>query len=216
MKIDTACFVRSAFARDDLLRDQRPQIAFAGRSNVGKSSLLNRLAGRKALARVSSSPGRTRAINYFLINSRFFFVDLPGYGYAKTSRRERRRWADLVEGYLRGGVAGARRLVVQLIDANVGATPLDVEAVDYLRSLGSGPTLVATKIDRLPRGRRPQRLEEIRQALTPEDPRGPLPVSARTGEGIRELWRSFTAFLRNGRGRANGNEETSWPERKTR
>ena len=103
MKVESAEFVKSARASGDFVRDGRPEIAFVGRSNVGKSSLLNRLLGRKGLARVSSTPGRTRLVNYFLINRRFWFVDLPGYGYAKAGKDERREWAALADSYFRAG-----------------------------------------------------------------------------------------------------------------
>ena len=107
MKVESAEFIRSAHASGDFVRDGRPEIAFVGRSNVGKSSLMNRLLGRKGLARTSSTPGRTRAVNYFLVNRRFYFVDLPGYGYAKAGKEERREWAALVDGYFRDEPAAA-------------------------------------------------------------------------------------------------------------
>ena len=145
MKIVSASFVRAAHLESDLLADGLPQFAFAGRSNVGKSSLLNRLCGRKALARISSSPGRTRAINYFLINDRFYFVDLPGYGYAKVGKHERRRWAQLMEAFLRQ--AGAAMELVQLVDSKVGATVLDLQAYEYFDSLGRRPVVVPFPAD---------------------------------------------------------------------
>ncbi|MEE8278044.1 MAG: ribosome biogenesis GTP-binding protein YihA/YsxC, partial [Thermoanaerobaculia bacterium] len=181
MKIETARFILSARRRSDLLHDGLPEIAFAGRSNVGKSSLLNLLLGRKSLARISSTPGRTRAVNYFLINSRFYFVDLPGYGYARVARKERRGWAKLVDDYLHQAIPRAR--VVQLVDAKVGATSLDVQAAEYFRDLGASATVVVTKIDRLPRGRRTARLMEIQGDLGLAGESKPVPFSARTGEG---------------------------------
>lgn len=189
MKIQSARFVRAAHQESDLLADGLPQFAFAGRSNVGKSSLLNRLCGRKALARISSSPGRTRAINYFLVNDRFYFVDLPGYGYAKVSKDERRRWAELLESYF--AHAGGRVELVQLVDGKVGATPLDVQAFEYLDSLGHQPIVVATKIDRVKRGQRPAALRGIRDALAPAGELTLIPLSSRSGEGIKDLWREL-------------------------
>lgn len=187
MKIDTADFVLSAYADGDFPRDGRPEVAFVGRSNVGKSSLLNRLLGRKALARISGTPGRTRAVNYFLINRRFYFVDLPGYGYAKAGHAERRRWAELVDRYLSVSLPGA--LVVQLVDAKVGATELDTQAHEYLASFGADILIAATKIDRLPRGKRQQAIAGIRRALTLPQGAATIEVSAVTGEGIGELWK---------------------------
>ena len=193
MKIYTARFIRSAHGHSDLVHDGRPEVAFAGRSNVGKSSLMNRLLGRKSLARISSTPGRTRAINYFVINSEFYFVDLPGYGFAKVDRKERSNWAKLIDAYLSQAIPRTR--FVQLVDAKVGVTPLDVQAAEYLRSLGASATVVATKIDRLPRGRRRARLKEIGEDLGLNEDSKPVPFSARTGEGVGDLWREIAAFL---------------------
>jgi GTP-binding protein len=201
VSIEQARFIRSAVKRSDLLSDGRPEIAFVGRSNVGKSSLLNRLLGRKQLARISSSPGKTRAINYFLIESRYYFVDLPGYGFAKVGKRERRDWAQLMESYFQQALPRVR--VIQLVDGKVGATDLDVQANEYLHGLGCSPTVVATKIDRLRRGDRARRLAEIRQRLSLDHGRAPIPVSARTGDGIKDLWREINAFLRSSEGTTN-------------
>ncbi len=193
MKVNSTEFIRSAHQEKDFLCDGKPEIAFVGRSNVGKSSLLNRLLGRKALARISSTPGRTRAINYFLINSRVLFVDLPGFGYARASKRERAAWGRLIESYFE---RPAERIhVLQLIDAKVGATPLDVQAFEYLTSTGRVPTLVATKADRIARGKRRSALAGIRRTLACGDAVKLIAFSARTGEGARDLWREITAFL---------------------
>jgi GTP-binding protein len=162
-----------------------------GRSNVGKSSLLNRLLGRSRLARVSRDPGRTRALNYFLVNSRFYFVDLPGYGYAKVGKQMRREWAQLMDKYF----ASREPRVVQLVDAKVGATDLDIEAHRYLRALDCQSLVAATKVDRLPRSQRPAGMTAIRRALSLAGEDRLVPVSARTGEGIPELWREIEGFL---------------------
>jgi GTP-binding protein len=174
------------------LRDGRPEIAFAGRSNVGKSSLLNRLLGRKGLARISSTPGRTQAVNYFLVNRRFYFVDLPGYGYAKAAKDARREWAARVEGYFQEEPPEA---VVLLVDGKVGATPLDVQAYRYLSGLGAVIVVAATKIDRIPRGRWAVAVGEIRKTLGLDDASPVIPVSARSGEGIKELWSAIALRL---------------------
>ena len=164
-------------------------MAFVGRSNVGKSSLLNALigmkTGRKGLARTSSTPGRTQTINYFLINDRVWFVDLPGYGYAKTSKERRRAWAHTVEQYFETSLPAA--IVVLLIDAKVGGTPLDAAAWEYLSASGSSPLVVATKADKVTRGRRQQALGDLRQRVGLPDEVPLLEVSATTGEGIQEL-----------------------------
>jgi len=193
VRVKQAQFVLSAVKRSDLVTDGRPQIAFVGRSNVGKSSLLNRLVGRKALARISSSPGKTRAVNYFLLDSSFYFVDLPGFGYAKAAKSERQAWAKLMEQYFRS--TSPQPQVVQLVDAKVGATTLDVQAIDYLRQEVGTPTVVATKIDRLPAGKRAKRLAEIGEALALSEDRSPIPCSARTGEGVKDIWREIQTYL---------------------
>lgn len=193
LKIDTAEFLRSAHHSRDFVRDDLPQVAFVGRSNVGKSSLMNRLLGRRSLAKTSSTPGRTRAVNYFLINRRLYFVDLPGYGYAKAGWRERQAWAELVEAYFH--TLPARAQVVQLIDAKVGATELDLEASRYLAGFGVPSLVAATKIDRLARGRRRAALRAAAEALELDPGRAPVGVSARTGEGIPELWREIDRRL---------------------
>jgi GTP-binding protein len=194
LRIDSAEFVCAAHRREQFPRGAHPEVAFVGRSNVGKSSLMNKLLGRKGLARTSSTPGRTRSVNYFEINRRYYFVDLPGYGYAKAGFEERQSWAQLVELYL--DHAAERLLVVQLVDGKVGATTLDREAYDYLNAFGVGLEVVATKIDRVKRGQRHRALAQVRQMLgLAEATAGPLAVSAHSGEGIKELWKTIDAHL---------------------
>lgn len=161
---------------------------------MGKSSLLNRLLARKRLARISSTPGRTRAINYFSIDDRFYFVDLPGYGYAKVGKELRRSWARLMRAFFESMTGRTR--VVQLVDAKVGATELDVQAYRYFVGLGQLPTVVATKIDRLSRGKRAACTAGVREALSMSGDQRVLPFSARTGEGVQELRREIITFLR--------------------
>lgn len=187
MRSDKAEFVRAAGRREDLLVLNAVEVAFAGRSNVGKSSLLNRLLG-KPLARTSSTPGRTQTVNYFRLGERLYFVDLPGYGWARVGREERKRWAEVIGCYLE---QPGRRLLIQLVDARVGATSLDVEAGTYFASLGLERRVVATKIDGVPRGKRARRLQEIAEALGLEEPTALSAVSAESGEGVRELWKSI-------------------------
>jgi GTP-binding protein len=192
LKVDNAEFIRSAHGSGDYLRDGRPEIAFAGRSNVGKSSLLNRLLGRKSLARTSSTPGRTQAVNYFLVNRRFYFVDLPGYGYAKAAKDARREWAARVAGYFQEGPPEA---VVLLVDGKVGATPLDLQAYQYLAGLRAAIVVAATKIDQIPRGRWASAVQEVRKALGLDEAVPVIPVSARSGEGVKELWSAIALRL---------------------
>ena len=193
MEISSAEFVLSAHAEDQFPRDGRPQVAFVGRSNVGKSSLMNKLLNRKGLARTSSTPGRTRAVNLFLIDDRFWFADLPGYGFAKAGHEERQRWAELVQRYLAHALPEVQ--VVLLVDAKVGATPLDRQAYEYLMSFDAPVTVVATKADRIARSKRAKAMAEIRRALALPEGAEPVPVSAKTGEGMAQLWRSISARL---------------------
>jgi GTP-binding protein len=192
-RIQSAEFVRSAPTARDFLRDDRPQVAFVGRSNVGKSSLLNALLGRRGLARTSSTPGRTQAVNYFLINDRIWFVDLPGYGYAKASKTDRERWGKTVDAYFDQALPGTT--VVLLIDAKVAGTPLDANAWEYLNAKGAPPVAVATKIDQVPRGKRPAALAELRRRVGIPAEQPVIGLSAVSGEGLRDLWREIEQRL---------------------
>ena len=190
MRIESAEFIRSAVGERDFPRDGLPQVAFVGRSNVGKSSLLNKLLGRR-LARTSSTPGRTRAVNLFLVNRTAYFADLPGYGYAKAARDDREAWAALIDTYLRS----ASPRVILLVDAKVGATELDRQAYEYLQGLGADVDVAATKVDKIPRGRWKPMVETIRRTLAAVAETAVIPISAETGEGIRELWGELDAHL---------------------
>lgn len=192
MRVKSAQYLRSAVRPGDFLGGGRPQVAFVGRSNVGKSTLLNRLVGRNKLARISSKPGRTRAINYFDINSRFYFVDLPGYGYAKVSKNERRSWANLMASYFE--TAGENAMVIQLVDAKVGATELDRQSAEYLQSVGVEPVVVATKADRVKKGKRQAVLASIRRGLGLPDATI-IPFAAPSGDGLKDVWKSIEQYL---------------------
>src|SRR5215831_5690946 len=157
-----------------------PEVAFAGRSNVGKSSLLNRLIRRKRFARVSNTPGRTREVNFFLVNDSFVLVDLPGYGYARISKERRAEWKPLIEGYLRS--SSELRGIVQLLDVRHDPTGDDRQMLDFLASLGV-PTLFAlTKIDKLTSTQRANRVGSLTEELG-LSPDQVIPFSAVTGEG---------------------------------
>lgn len=194
MKIDSAEHVRAAHIETQLVRDDLPQVAFVGRSNVGKSSLMNRLLARKGLARTSSTPGRTQAVQYFLVNRRFYCVDLPGYGYAKVSQSARKEWGELVDLYFRR--TPVPPLVVLIVDAKVGPTPLDVQAREYLGSLGVPLVVAATKVDRLNQGQAAAVPRTVERSLGLEGETRVVPVSARSGRGIKELWKEISSHLR--------------------
>jgi len=169
-----------------------PEIAFSGRSNVGKSSLLNQLVRRKAFARVSRTPGRTREINFFEVNRRFVLADLPGYGYAQVSKAQRAEWRPLIEGYLRGSPALAG--VVQLVDARRDPTDDDRVMFDFLASV-EVPTIVAiTKIDKLRASEREARLSALAASLA-LDPEQMIPFSAVTGVGRDELAEALVSLV---------------------
>jgi GTP-binding protein len=197
-KIQSAEFVRSAHSGSDFLRDGRPEVAFVGRSNVGKSSLLNALLGRRGLARTSSTPGRTQAVNYFLVDDRLWFVDLPGYGYAKASKDSRKRWGRTIELYFEQALPEA--LVVLLIDAKVAGTALDAAAWSFFAGRGVTPIVVATKIDKVARGRRAPALGELRGRVGLPEGHPVIELSVETGEGLKELWRAITERVRQGPG----------------
>jgi GTP-binding protein len=161
------------------------EIAFAGRSNVGKSSLLNLLTGRKKLARVSGSPGKTRTINFYLINDAFRIVDLPGYGYAKVSKSVSQDWGEMMEKYL----SGRQNLVkvIQLVDIRHEPSRQDVEMYEYLRYYGLDGIVVATKADKVSRNQIPKQLKQIRQTLKLGKEDIVIPVSALKRTGYEEL-----------------------------
>lgn len=162
------------------------EVAFTGRSNVGKSSLLNALLHRKNLAKVSGAPGKTRLINFFRINNRFNLVDLPGYGYARTSQEEQKNWGALLEDYIihRSLLRG----VVLLVDGRVGATAKDLVMKDWLEFYSKPFILVATKIDKISRGNRSKHITEITKKLSLPVNFRVIQVSSRTGEGLPTLW----------------------------
>jgi len=168
-----------------------PEIAFAGRSNVGKSSLLNRLVRRKAFARVSRTPGRTRQINFFEVNHQFVLADLPGYGYARISKDRRAEWRPLIEGYLRR--SSNLRGVVQLIDVRRDPSDDDLQMLDFLSDLGT-PTVVAiTKVDKLSPSARAARIDALTASLG-LDADQVIPFSAQTGAGRDALAAAIVAL----------------------
>jgi GTP-binding protein len=172
--------------------EELPEIAFAGRSNVGKSSLLNRLMRRKAFARVSVTPGRTREINFFKVNNAFVLADLPGYGYARISKARKAEWQPLIEGYL--SKSSMLRGVVLLLDIRHDPTEDDRQMLDFLSEVGV-PTIVATtKIDKLKSSEVTTRLGELTRILG-LDPDQVIPFSARTGAGRDELASALMELL---------------------
>lgn len=163
--------------------DGRPEIAILGRSNVGKSSLINSLLMRKGLARTSNTPGRTQSINYFLINDAFYFVDLPGYGYAKVSKTMRADWGKMAEEYL--SKPEGLVLCVQLIDSRHEPTSLDLQLNEWLLANEKPSIVVATKSDKLSRNQLQKQMKELGEIL---GPRSIIPYSSKTGSGRDRVW----------------------------
>jgi len=161
------------------------EIAFAGRSNVGKSSLLNLITNRKKLARVSGSPGKTRTINFYIINDEFRIVDLPGYGYAKVSKSMSEGWGEMMETYL--GSRPNLVKVIQLVDIRHAPSKQDVEMYNYLRHYGLDGIVVATKADKVSRNQLPKHIKEIRQTLKLSQDDRVIAVSALKKTGYEEL-----------------------------
>jgi GTP-binding protein len=191
VKIRRAEFIRSCVNPEQFPTGTVPEIAFVGRSNVGKSSLINSLLQRKGLAKISRTPGKTRAINLFTIStddhtlSRFMLADLPGYGYAKVSKGERAQWAPLIEQYL--SQREQLRMVVVLVESRVVSTQ-DGETIAWLRSIGHEPLVVATKVDKLKPSERVAALRRLQKGLGLDDGRMLTVYSSVTGEGRERLW----------------------------
>ena len=169
-----------------------PQVALSGRSNVGKSSLINTMLSRKALARVSSSPGKTVTVNFYNVDKKLYLADLPGYGFAKRSEADKRRWSSLTDGYFTSNKNIDRlSLVVQLVDCKVGYTQDDLIMLNFLSSNDIPYVIVATKTDKLGSTAKKQQLELISSHPLAEG-RTVIPFSSHTGEGRQELWSIIT------------------------
>lgn len=172
---------------------QFPEVAFAGKSNVGKSSLINALMNRKSYARTSSQPGKTQTINYYNINDAMFLVDLPGYGYANVSQSVKEKWGKMVERYLKR----SRQLkqVFLLIDIRHDPSANDKMMYDWIVSNGFHPVVVATKLDKIKRSQRDKQLNAVRNGLGLGKDDILIPVSSETKQGIDELWDTIESFV---------------------
>jgi GTP-binding protein len=190
VKVSSARFVTSASKPADFPRDQFREIVFVGRSNVGKSRLLNALAGIQGLARISSSPGRTQTINFFSINERFYFVDLPGYGYAKAPKRIQAQWRPMVEGYLEG--RQQIELVLLLVDSRIPPTPDDVMMKEWLDRYGIEKSVILTKSDKLSRSQLIRSAKRASEVLGEEEL---IPFSAVSGLGKDTVWSRIRAAV---------------------
>lgn len=192
MKITSAEFIKSAFNQSHWTTDGLPEIAFLGRSNVGKSSLLNSLLLRKGLARTSNTPGRTQSINFFLVNEKFYFTDLPGYGYARVSKTMRADWGVMAEEYLAEREELA--LSIQLIDSRHLPSELDQQLNEWLKFHQKKHIIVATKADKLSSNKLQKSLKEIEKALPDSKI---IAFSSVTGKGKEAIWSEISQSLNN-------------------
>ena len=185
INLNNAEFVRSAAKPADFPRDSLPQVVFAGRSNVGKSSVINRLLNRKNFARVGAAPGKTTHINYFLIDKKLYLVDLPGYGYAKVSKAEKDRWGRLIEGWFAD--TELMTLGVQIVDARHKPTADDCTMAEWFKTSGKPFVVVANKLDKCKKSEIPDSLVRIRETLGLDKTVKVIPFSVEKGEGKQEL-----------------------------
>ncbi len=196
LKVTRAEFLTSAAGPAGYPTGGRPEVAFAGRSNVGKSSLINALVRRKGLVKTSSTPGRTRLLNFFLVNDRLVLVDLPGYGYAKVPESVRATWGPMIEGYLtrRETLTGA----VVILDLRRAPSEDDLALLEWLASIGRPVVVALTKADKLSGNERTRQLKAVRAVLPPTAGE-PIVVSGETGEGTPALWGAIRRLVE-GRG----------------
>lgn len=185
VNLNRAEFIRSATKASDFPRDRLPQTVFAGRSNVGKSSVINRLLNRKNFARVGSAPGKTTHINYFLIDGQLYLVDLPGYGYAQVSKQERDRWGRLIESWFADTTL--MTLGVLIVDARHKPTADDRTMSDFFLGTGKPFVVVANKLDKLKKSELEGNLQQIRTVLEVPEEVPVIPFSAEKGDGRQQL-----------------------------
>jgi GTP-binding protein len=195
MNVNNVSLVISAVKPEQYPKDNLPEIVFAGRSNVGKSSLINKLVNRKSLARTSSKPGKTATINFYNVEDKIFFVDLPGYGYAKVSKVEKEKWGRMIEKYL--SVRSQIKCVIQLVDARHKPTQDDYIMVNWARQLNFPVFVIATKWDKLKKSEREKNLMAIKETLHINNEEILLPFSAETGEGKDEIWEVIDEIIKN-------------------
>ncbi|MCI8783336.1 MAG: YihA family ribosome biogenesis GTP-binding protein [Dorea sp.] len=179
--LETVCGITSKIPEN-----QMPEIAFAGKSNVGKSSLINTLMNRKSYARISGKPGKTQTINFYNINRALYLVDLPGYGYAKVSEQEKQKWGQMVERYLHG--SKQLRAVFLLIDIRHEPSANDKMMYDWIVDQGYPPIIIATKLDKIKRSQQDKQVKAIRQGLSLPSGTAVIPFSSVTKQGRDEIW----------------------------
>lgn len=188
VNLETVCGITSKLPENTL-----PEVAFAGKSNVGKSSLINGLMNRKSLARTSSSPGKTQTINFYNINEELYFVDLPGYGYAKVSQETKEKWGKMIERYLR--TSPQLRLVFLLIDIRHKPSANDVAMYEWIVSNGFYPIIIATKLDKINRSQIKKQLHLIENTLEVQEGTPIVPYSSMTKQGRDEIWELIETYV---------------------
>lgn len=192
MKIKSSNYVASA-VKEDQFPSSKSEVAMVGRSNVGKSSLINKILNRKKIAHTSSTPGKTRTINFYDINESFYLVDLPGYGFARVPENVKKSWHSMIEGYLTSRID--LKGVVMLVDLRHPPSKDDLVMIEWLRFFGYPTLIVATKADKISKGRRPKHLKEIAKVLNLEEDEKLVAFSAETGEGKKEVLDAISYFL---------------------
>lgn len=193
MKVTKADLEISAVSEKQYPKSNLPEIALAGRSNVGKSSFINRIIGRKSLVRTSSKPGKTRTLNFYLINESFYFVDVPGYGYAKVSKKEREKWGKMMEEYFE--TREQLQLVVMIVDIRHDPTNDDLQMYEYVKYLNIPLIIIATKLDKIPKTKRKKHIQQLKKAFSANDDVNIIPFSAETGENKDVVWKELEKYL---------------------
>ena len=193
INFQNAEFEKSAVAKEQYPKSDMLEFAFAGRSNVGKSSLINSLVNRKALARTSSQPGKTQTINFYNINDEMYFVDLPGYGYAKVSQAEKEKWGKMIERYLHN--SKVLQAVFLLIDIRHEPSANDKQMYDWIMSNGFHPIIIATKLDKIKRSQIQKQVKLIKQGLGVDADTIIIPFSSETKQGREETYELIDQLL---------------------
>lgn len=193
MKVRHAEMVISAVRPEQYPDDGLPEFALAGRSNVGKSSFINKMINRKSLARTSSKPGKTQTLNFYKIENQLFFVDVPGYGYAKVSKKEREAWGKMIEKYLTG--RSVLQAVILIVDLRHPPTADDQMMYDFLKHYNIPAIVVATKADKIPKGKWDKHKKVVRETLEMEKRDPIILFSAETGVGVEETWTEIQKFM---------------------
>ena len=193
MKINQAEIVISAASQKQYPGEGLPEIALAGRSNVGKSSFINKLINRKNLARTSSKPGKTQTLNFYKLNDSFYFVDVPGYGYAKVAKSERDKWGPMMEEYFQN--RETLKAVVLVCDLRHEPSDGDVQMYDFLKHLELPIIIVATKLDKVQKSKRHKQLKLVKQTFEVDETDIVIPFSSETAEGKDEAWKALRKYL---------------------